>query len=87
MHPHIVKVQALEGLRLWLQFSDGLSGEADLAHLGNKGVFQRWNLPGEFEKVQLDPDAGTVVWPGGLDVAPDALYERVRDHVASAPKA
>ena len=86
MHPHIVKVHALPSLRLWLQFSDGLSGEADLSHLADKGVFQRWNVPGEFEKVQLDADAGTVVWPGGLDIAPDALYERISGEVGSAAK-
>jgi uncharacterized protein DUF2442 len=87
MHPQIVKVEALQGLRLWLQFSDGLSGEADLSHLADKGVFRRWNVPGEFEKVQLDADAGTVVWPGGLDVAPDALYARIRGDVQSAANA
>ena len=34
--------------------------------------------PAGFAQVQVDPETGTVVWPGGADLAPDTLYERVR---------
>lgn len=28
-----------------------------------------------FSRVTVDPTCGTVVWPNGADLAPDALYE------------
>ncbi|MFI5267383.1 MAG: DUF2442 domain-containing protein [Chloroflexota bacterium] len=80
----MLEAKPLRNYRLWLRFSDGLTGEVDLSHLAGKGVFERWTVPGEFEKVTIDPAAGTVVWPGGLDVAPDALYERVAGKVPAS---
>jgi hypothetical protein len=39
-------------------------------------VFDRARTPEGFAEVQVDPESGTVVWPGGL--APDTMYERAR---------
>lgn len=41
-------------------------------------VFARARTPAGFTEATLDPESGTVVWPGGADLAPDTLYERVR---------
>jgi hypothetical protein len=30
--------------------------------------------PDYFARVSVDPEAGTVVWPNGLDLAPDVLH-------------
>ena len=42
-----------------------------------KGVIVRGRADG-FAQVTVDPEIGTVVWPGGADLAPDTLYERLR---------
>jgi hypothetical protein len=41
-------------------------------------VFEDARTPEGFAKVAVDRETGTVVWPGGADLAPDTLYERVR---------
>jgi hypothetical protein len=41
-------------------------------------VFAQARTPEGFAKVTVDAETGTVVWPGGADLAPDTLYERAR---------
>jgi hypothetical protein len=74
----VVEVRARPNFRVWLRFEDGLEGEADLSDLAGRGVFKRWiDNPAEFDQVSVDEESGTIVWPGGLDVAPDRLYDEV----------
>ena len=74
----VVEVRARPNFRVWLRFEDGLEGEADLSNLAGRGVFKRWiDNPAEFDQVSVDEESGTIVWPGGLDVAPDRLYDEV----------
>jgi len=32
--------------------------------------------PDFFSQVRVDPEAGTVVWPNGVDLDPDVLYHQ-----------
>ena len=59
-------------------FRDGLKGEVDVLDRLRGPVFAEARTPEGFAKVAVDPETGTVVWPGGADLAPDTLYERVR---------
>jgi hypothetical protein len=38
------------------------------------------NDPAYFAQVQVDPEAGTIAWPGGIDLAPEPLYEQAKAH-------
>lgn len=74
----VVDVEARPNFRIWVRFEDGMEGEADLSDLVGHGVFKRWtDDPAEFTRVAVDRESGTIVWPGGLDVAPDRLYRDV----------
>jgi len=75
---HIVDVQVLKEYHLKIRFSDGTQGEVNLSNLVGKGVFAAWKDPKNFAKVSIDPESHTVCWPGGIDLAPDALYEDVK---------
>lgn len=74
----VIAVEARGGFKVWVRFENGVEGEADLSDLAGRGVFKRWTEnPAEFREVRVDPESGTLTWPGGLDVAPDRLYSEV----------
>jgi len=80
----ITSAEARHGYRLWIKFADGVEGEVSVIHLVGKGVFQAWTDAAFFSKVSVDPESGTVTWPGGIDLAPDALYDQVSGGSASS---
>lgn len=61
-----------------LTFADGLRGEVDVLDRMRGPVFAAARSPEGFAQVTVDDESGTIVWPGGADLAPDTLYERVR---------
>lgn len=76
MQARIMRVRPLDGFKLALGFSDGTAGVVDLAGwiVGHGGVFGPLNDDAVFRRVQVEPEAGTVVWPTGADLCPDVLY-------------
>ncbi len=67
------KVETRKGYGLWLQYSDGTTGEVDLSHLAGRGVFAAWKAPGCFEEIHIVPH-GAIAWGDDLELCPDALY-------------
>jgi hypothetical protein len=76
--PDITAVAVVRHGVLHLTFADGVSGEVDVLPRMHGPVFAGARTPVGFAEVALDVETGTVVWPGGADLAPDTLYERVR---------
>ena len=75
----IRRVEHLGGFRLLLTFADGLVTEIDLTDklAGQVGpVFEPLRDPSVFAQVRVDTELGTIVWPNGADLAPDALHAR-----------
>ena len=68
-----VAVEAREGRRIWLRYSDGAAGEVDLSDMTGKGVFKAWDEPGCFEQVHIAPHRA-IAWSDDLELCPDALY-------------
>ena len=73
----VVAVQPLDGYRIRVRFDDGAEGEVDLSDLAGKGVFAAWVDDGNFDRAFVDPESGTVAWPGGIDLCPVTLYNDV----------
>ena len=63
---------------LRLSFADGTEGDVDVLDRMRGPVFDDARTPEGFARVSVDAETGTVVWPGGADLAPDTVYERVR---------
>ncbi len=73
----IRQVEHLGDFRLRLTFADGLTTVLDLAQRleGEIGpVFEPLRDPAFFAMVTVDAELGTIVWPNGADLAPDALH-------------
>jgi hypothetical protein len=80
MNPRITGARAVGAFRLALEFTDGSHGVVDLTPWisGRGGVFEPLQDRAYFARVQVDTEAGTVVWPNGADLDPDMLYEAAR---------
>jgi hypothetical protein len=76
--PDISAVSVIRHGVLRLTFADGLVGEIDVLERMRGPVFEQARTPAGFARATLDSETGTVIWPGGADLAPDTLYERVR---------
>ena len=78
MMPRIVSIKYVQGHVLELTFNTGESGVIDFSDDTARfhGVLSPLRDVTFFAKVQVDPDSGTLVWPGEIDLDPDVLYSR-----------
>jgi hypothetical protein len=68
--PDISAVAVVRHGVLQLTFADGVSGEVDVLERMHGPVFAQARTPDGFAEVAVDNETGTVVWPGGADLAP-----------------
>ena len=76
MFPRVSRVRHVHDYCLELSFADGTTTELDFKHriVGRGGVFRQMEDVEFFKQVRVDPEAGTIVWPNGVDFCPDVLY-------------
>jgi len=75
-------VAVLPDARLRVTFVDGTAGEVDMrAFLSNPKVdgtvFEALRNPATFAQARVV--LGAVQWPNGADLAPDAMYDAIRE--------
>jgi len=74
----VVAIEALEPFRAWLRFDDHSEGIVDLADLfAAGGVFTPMHDPAEFARVRVESEFGAIVWPGDVELDPEALHARL----------
>jgi hypothetical protein len=82
---HVTHVEALGNHRLRLRFEDGEEGELDFSDRVWRGVFEPLADAEFFDRVEVDPELGTIVWPNGADIAPETLHGWVTGSLESDP--
>ena len=70
---HVTEARYLRDGQFELAFDDGRRGIAELKGLEGP-VFEPLHSPDFMARGALDPEARTLVWPNGADVAPEYLY-------------
>jgi len=75
-------VKALPGYRLEVEFSDGVRGVLDYSDRLFGPMMEPLRDPERFAEVGVSE--GVVCWPNGADLAPDAMYERLKGGAFSA---
>jgi len=74
--PRVAQVRHLQDYELEISFSDGTVAKLDFRDriAGRRGVFAPLQSVEFFAQVSVDREAGTLVWPNGVDFCPDVLY-------------
>ena len=81
----VTAVEPLEDYRLRVAFNDGVMREVDCSFLLRGTLGEPLRDPDYFRQVRVDDEARTVVWPNGLDPAPELLHGDHEPLAASRP--
>ena len=76
----IIRFKILSNYQIRVEFADGTSGSADLGPRLSQGPLGDGFDPLCDQKLfsQAYLEHGALTWPGGIDLAPDAMYQRIR---------
>ena len=72
MNPRVRSVRSLENFALEVLFENGERWRFDVKPYLGRGIFTRLRDPKVFNGVRTV--AGSIEWPGGLDLSYDTLY-------------
>jgi hypothetical protein len=70
----VTDVEPLDNHRLRVSFNDGAVRDVDCSFLFRGALGEPLRDPEYFKQVRVDDEAGTVIWPNGLDPAPELLH-------------
>jgi Protein of unknown function (DUF2442) len=80
----VTAVTPLDRYRLRVEFSDGVVRDVDCAFLLHGTLGEPLRDVEYFRQVRVDEESRTIVWPNGLDPAPELLHGDYEPAIASA---
>ncbi|HEX9774561.1 MAG TPA: DUF2442 domain-containing protein [Actinomycetota bacterium] len=72
--PLVTAAEYVDGFRIRVVFNDGLDSIVDFEDWLSGPMFEPLRSPEFFKRFFVE--AGTITWPNGADIAPEALHER-----------
>lgn len=76
MYWDVIEVKVIQNLSLYVRFTDGTEGKVRFMPQHLTGVFEPLKNPPFFNRVFIDN--GVVAWPNAVDLAPDAMYQAIK---------
>ncbi|MFH0341424.1 MAG: DUF2442 domain-containing protein [Chromatiales bacterium] len=73
----VLRARALSDYRIDIEFDDGVRGIVSIKERLFGPMFEPLRDEKLFSQLKID-DFGVICWPNGADLAPDALYARLR---------
>jgi hypothetical protein len=70
--PRVIETRQISGFIVSARFDDGTEKRIDVSQWFKGPVFEPLKDPKLFKKFFIE--AGTLAWPNGVDIAPEALY-------------
>src|SRR2546428_6496593 len=70
--PQVVGARHISGFIVSTRFNDGTEKQIDVSQWFKGPVFEPLKDPKLFKKFFIE--GGTLAWPNGVDIAPEALY-------------
>lgn len=70
----VTAVKPHDGCKLEIKFNDGIVRVVDCSFLLHGALGEPLKDLDYFRQVRVDDDARTIVWPNGLDPAPELLH-------------
>lgn len=78
----VLRAKALSDYRIDIEFDDGVRGIVSIKERLFGPMFEPLRDEKLFSQLKID-DFGVICWPNGADLAPDALYARLREQAAA----
>ena len=77
MEPKIKKIQYKGQYVYHIVFKDEKKGNVDFQPFIWGEAFKTLRDKSHFKKAFIDPVAGTISWPSGVDISPETLYKKI----------
>ena len=74
MFLHVTEAKYCEGYKVEVTFNDGRKGIADFEDALSGKVFEPLKDVRLFSQLKVDKELDTIVWPNGVDLAPEYIY-------------